>query len=191
MYNEEWKDIKGYEGLYQVSSEGRYKSCDRFILRKNRWGKINKVFYPGQVMKKYINNKGYYTARLSKNNKSSTKLIHRLVAEAFIGNPNNLPEINHKDENKENNRADNLEWCTRQYNNNYGIQSKEGRRTSYKHRMKAVAQYTLDNKLIATYDGLRIAKEQTGINNLGIARCCEGKQKTSGGYIWKYTDRIR
>lgn len=185
-----WKDIKDYEGLYQISSFGRYRSCDRYIIyNNNRWGGTSKVFLYGKIMKHSKNNSGYCTICLHKDNKPKTFLLHRVVAQAFIPNPNNLPEVNHKDENKENNNVDNLQWCTRVFNNNYGKLNKDGRRKSRKHRMKKVAQYTIDGKLIATYDGLRVAKEQTGINNLGIARCCEGILKTSGGYVWKYVTK--
>ena len=184
--NENWKDIRNFEGLYQVSSLGRYKSCDRYVIHKNKWGGTNEVFYPGKIMKWSLNNKGYCIAHLSKNNKKTTMLLHRLVAEAFVPNPDNLPEVNHEDENKLNNCASNLQWCTRKYNNNYGKLNKEGRRISRKHIMKKVVQYDLDGNIIAIYEGLRIAKEITGINNVTIARCCEGQQKTSGGYIWKY-----
>lgn len=184
--DEIWKDIKNFEGLYQVSSLGRYRSLDRYIVCKNRWGELSEFYRPGQIMKCSLNNKGYCIAHLSNHNKSTTVLLHRLVAETFIPNPNNLPEVNHEDENKLNNRVDNLKWCDRIYNNNYGKLNKEGRRVSRKHIMKKVAQYDMDGNLIKIYDGLNIAKEITGINNITIARCCDGKQKTSGGYIWKY-----
>ena len=139
-------------------------------------------------MKQYVNNKGYYTARLNKNGSEKTYLIHRLVAETFIPNPNNLPEVNHKDEKKNNNCVDNLHWCTKVFNNGYGKLDKYGRRKSRKHIMKKVAQYDLNGSLLNVYDGLLLAKERTGINNNCINRCCSGELKTSGGYIWKYVD---
>lgn len=185
---EVWKDIKGYEGLYQISTLGQYRSCDRYILCKNRWGQSMYVFHKGKCMKQYVNNKGYYTARLYKNGSQKTYLIHRLVAETFIPNPNNLPEVNHKDEKKNNNCVDNLHWCTKVFNNGYGKLDKYGRRKSRRHIMKKVAQYDLNGSLLNVYDGLLLAKERTGINNNCISRCCSGKLKTSGGYIWKYVD---
>lgn len=100
-----WKDIKGYEGLYQISNLGNVKS-----LRKNVILKCSKCSREGN----------YYKAGLYKNGKTKTILVHKLVANAFIPNPNNLPCINHKDENKLNNKADNLEWCTYKQNNDYG-----------------------------------------------------------------------
>ena len=102
-----WKDIKGYEGLYQVSNEGRIFSV------------INSIFL------KPIENNGYYTVSLYKNKKPSINNIHRLVAEAFIPNPNNLPCVNHKNEIKTDNKVNNLEWCTYQYNNTYNNKAKK------------------------------------------------------------------
>ena len=107
-----WKDIKDFEGLYQVSNLGNVKSLDRDIIDKN--GKIR--HYKGQIMSGRIKkgtNQGYVMYDLFKDNKRKTVRLHRLVAEAFIPNPNNLPEVNHIDGNKENNTVDNLEWCTR------------------------------------------------------------------------------
>lgn len=186
MEEEIWKDIKGYEGLYQVSSFGRIKSLERYITFINRWGGTNKVKLQEKILKHHFNNRGYCTLTLYKNGKSYHKLVHRLVGETFIPNINNLPEINHKDENKLNNSVSNLMWCTRQYNNNYGIQTKEGRRKTSSYRMKRIAQYTKDDKLVAIYDGIRVAEEETGIDNRNICKCCKGKIKTAGGYRWRY-----
>ena len=108
-----WKDVKGYEGLYQVSNLGRVKRL-RFINR-------HLDFKQEKILKPYKDGGDYYfVIGLHKNGKKKYKAIHRLVAEAFIPNPNNYPIVNHKDENKENNYVDNLEWCTHKYNSNYG-----------------------------------------------------------------------
>ena len=112
---EVWKDIQGYEGLYQVSNKGRVRSIDRLIIQKSGGNKCRK----GQLLKPTVQN-GYYKVALAKYNKKTNFRVHRLVADAFIPNPNNWSFINHIDENKSNNNAENLEWCTRQYNNNYG-----------------------------------------------------------------------
>ena len=101
MIEEIWKDIDGYEGQYQISSYGRCRSCDRYVFRKNRWGGTASYFYKSTVMKLSKNNRGYIRVRLSRDNNAKTYLIHRLVAQAFIPNPNNLSEVNHKDENKQ------------------------------------------------------------------------------------------
>ena len=108
MQKEVWKDIPGYETLYQVSNFGQVKS-----LNYRRSGKE-------RILKQGLEYQGYYRVCLRKNNKNNWFLVHRLVATAFIPNHDNLPCVNHKDENKDNNHVDNLEWCTYQYNNNYG-----------------------------------------------------------------------
>lgn len=110
--NEIWKDVKGYEGLYQVSNLGRVKSLDRI----DRKGRLRK----GRILKPSSNGRGYLNVCLTVDNIPHTIKVHRLVAEAFISNPDNLPQVNHKDEIKTNNHADNLEWCTAEYNSNYG-----------------------------------------------------------------------
>ena len=109
-----WKDVEGYEGLYQVSNFGRVKSLDRYVLRNG-----NSLFVKGIVLSQ-LNNRGYLTVRLCNSGKYKNYLVHRLVANAFIHNDNNYSEINHIDENKHNNHVDNLEWCDRKYNVNYG-----------------------------------------------------------------------
>lgn len=117
MIKEIWRPIKGYENLYEISNHGRIKGVDRYV--KGRYGNLR--FQKGHIRKATYNNRGYQAIPLCKDGKYKTFLVHRLVAETFIPNPDNLPEVNHKDENKENNYVDNLEWCTRKYNMNYGI----------------------------------------------------------------------
>lgn len=107
-----WKDIKDYEGLYQVSNYGRVRSLDRC----DNMGR----FMDGHILSIGDNGNGYKHVGLSKNGLQKTEYVHRLVAKSFIPNPNNLPQVNHKDENPNNNCVDNLEWCTNKYNNNYG-----------------------------------------------------------------------
>lgn len=136
MENEIWKDIKDFQGLYQISNLGRVKSLPRtyklhgFITTKER------------ILKFGITNKGYYYVNLSKNAKVNRQYVHRLVAQAFIPNPDNLLEVNHKDENPKNNNLENLEWCTHAYNNTYGTkiermrQKKLGTHLSEEHKRK-------------------------------------------------------
>ena len=110
--NEEWRDIKGYEGKYQVSNLGRVKSL-----------KDSKENYREKILSNSTDTRGYSNVNLYKNGKRKLFKVHRLVAEAFIDNSNSYPLVNHKDENKQNNRVENLEWCTHEYNINYGTRS--------------------------------------------------------------------
>lgn len=166
---EEWRDIKGYEGLYQVSNYGRVKS-----LNYNHTGE-ERILKPGKVGKTV-----YYKVILCKDGKTYNKWVHRLVAQAFIPNPDNLPEVNHKDENGLNNRVDNLEWCTRTYNNNYG--------TRIQRVSKPVYQYTLDGKLAKIWPSVMEIVRQLGYSQGTISMCCRGKRPTAYGYVWKYIE---
>ena len=159
--NEILKDVVGYEGLYVVSNQGNIYS-----LNYNRTGKVVKLS-PG------IRNDGYLNVRLFKNREGKNYLIHRLVAEAFIPNPLGLPEVNHIDEDKTNNRAKNLEWCDRQYNQDYSLS-------------KQVEQYDLSGNLIATWKSTHEIQRQLGFDCGNISSCCRGKYKTMYGFIWKY-----
>lgn len=107
-----WRDIKGYEGCYQVSNMGRVKSLSRVIVRSDG----QSITVKERILSESKNDRGYYGVRISKNGKQSTPKIHSLVANAFIPNPQNLKEVNHKDGNKKNNYVDNLEWSTRSHN---------------------------------------------------------------------------
>lgn len=116
-----WKDIEGYEKEYQISTYGRVRSYDRFSKQNH--------FISGKYITPNRLRTGYLLIRLYGRNGFKAKTLHRLVAETFIPNPNNLPEVNHKDENKENNRVDNLEWCTSKYNKHYGTCSERRSKT--------------------------------------------------------------
>lgn len=121
---EEWKDIKGYEGLYQVSSEGRVKSLSREVETLNKYGTMIKTIC-SRILVPCLSSVGYMNVNLYKDKKMKRFQIHRLVAEAFVPNPHSLPIINHKDECKTNNFASNLEWCSVEYNNRYGSKPKK------------------------------------------------------------------
>ena len=121
---EEWKSIPGYEGLYEVSSYGRVRSLDRYDRRN--------CFRKGRILKQNNDGRGYMSIELCLNSKIKRYLVHRLVAQAFIPNPDNLPEVNHKDENPENNSVTNIEWCNRSYNINYGTRKDKVRESQLK-----------------------------------------------------------
>lgn len=167
---EVWKDIPGFEN-YQISNYGNVKS-----LNYGRTGKP-------KLLKPTVSGKGYLQVRLSKSGKPNALLVHRLVAMAFVQNLNNRKQINHKDENKFNNNADNLEWCDNQYNNTY----------NGKHNKiaKPVIQRSKAGNEIARYESIREAERKTGIKNITITRCCKGVYKTAGGYVWEYDLTIK
>ena len=164
-----WKDIKGYEGLYKISNYGEVYSIRR-----------------GKLLKCKKGNHGYERVGLSKNGKTKLFLRHRLVAEAFIPNPNCLPQVNHIDEDKSNNRCDNLEWCDSKYNCNYGSRNKKGseNRLNIDHTPKRVI--CLETKEI--YDSMaQASKEIYNTDNAnGISRCINKPNKAYKGYHWMY-----
>lgn len=126
-----WKDIAGYEGLYQVSNLGSVKSIDRKVFGKEH---LFVQFKKGKIKKAHLSGKGYLKVVLYKENKPKRCYVHRLVAETFLNNPNNLPQVNHKDENKLNNNVSNLEWCTNKYNCNYGTKNERMINTRLKNK---------------------------------------------------------
>lgn len=116
-----WKPVANYEGLYEVSNLGRIRSVDHFELINSKGGHVHKRFRKGQVLVQSFDGSGHYLhVRLQKNGLGKSRNVHRIVAETWIPNPNMFPEVNHIDENKCNNSVENLEWCDRKYNNNYG-----------------------------------------------------------------------
>lgn len=184
MIEEIWKDIKGYEGLYQVSNIGRVKS-----LKRHRRGSGKELVCVNEKIKALQDNgHGYMTTTLYQNNKGQVVYIHRLVAVAFISNPNNLPCVNHINEDKSNNSASNLEWCSYEYNNNYGTKPKRLSASNRNHpdTSKAVLQYDLQGNLISEWPSMR------EIQRRGVARCenvyraCVGIYKQANGFIWRY-----
>jgi len=180
-----WKDIKGYEGLYQVSNLGRVKSFDRYMKNKHGTYTLKK----GRILKNSIlKSTGYLRVSLSHEGKFISKQVHRLVAEAFIPNPNNYPIINHKDENILNPRADNLEWCTYKYNNNYGntaIKKSITHKINQKNSKK-VYQYDLYGNFIKEWKSTREVARFFNIDNNTISRCCRNLKKSALGYKWQY-----
>lgn len=159
-----WKPILQYEAFYEVSNKGRVRS-----LRT------------GGIMRMRIGRDGYVRFSLTKDGKQTHKLLHRLLAIAFIPNPDNFAEVNHKNENKQDNSILNLEWCTHKYNSNFGTRLKRMAISNY----EPVIQYTKDGEEIARYKSQKEAMEKTGIQSRHISCCCKGKRKTTGGYVWR------
>jgi len=180
MENEVWKDVKDYEGLYQVSNYGRVKHLKHKILTKIKNNDF--VIKKEHIMKLSLTNKGYLDVKLTKNRKSKHFQVHRLVAQTFISNPKNLSIVNHLDENPLNNNADNLEWTTTKENINYGTRTLRA-----KIKMsKKVNQYTLDNNFIRTWNSMQDIERETNYYASSICLCCKGKRKKAHGYVWKY-----
>ena len=118
---EEWRPVVGYEGLYEVSNTGRVRSLDKY-------DSMNR-FLRGRILRLFTDGLGYLRAQLYSNSKRKSFLVHRLVAQAFIPNPDNLPQVNHRDENPSNDNVENLEWCDAKYNSNYGTRNDRIRTT--------------------------------------------------------------
>lgn len=172
---EEWKDIKDYEGLYQVSNWGRVKSL---ITDKNRRKRI---------LKQHNRGNGYLFVVLTNNEHQSKNIsVHRLVAETFLPNPENLPEVNHIDENKENNRVDNLEWCDHTYNINYGNRTKKASESKLNgKKSKSVLQFSLTGDFIREWPST-MECGRNGFNQGAVAACCRGKLLQYKGFYWMY-----
>lgn len=162
-----WKPIVGFEEHYLVSDEGMVWSARRH-----------------KVLKPKIDRYGYEVVTLSVNGISHHRTIHRLVAQAFVPNPNNLSTVNHINENKTDNRAVNLEWMSVADNDNYGTRNK---RMADSKCHQPVAQVLSDSNTVI-YKGVKDASRKTGINRSCIALCCKGVQKTAGGYKWRYVN---
>jgi len=170
LKNEIWKDIKGYESLYQISNYGRLKS----LIKKE------KII----IIKLIHDKKNYLNYTLHKNGRTKSEKIHRLVAEAFIPNSENKPQINHINGIKTDNRVCNLEWCTNSENQIHAY--KNGlEKPRFKRKVK---QYDLNGNYINSYEYILDAKKVLNIDNSSISAVCRGKRKTAGGYIWKYAD---
>lgn len=173
------KFIEGYEGMYLITDEGEVYSCERMVengrFTGKRKGKKLKQGRRGNKSKHGAKSDQYRFVRLSKNGESRSYSVHRLVAEAFIPNPDNLPEVNHKDEDPSNNRVDNLEWCTRQYNIEYS-------------KGKMVQQIDNNGNVVAVYKSIKYASDITGIGRRNINNALCGWSSTAGGFTWKYVE---
>ena len=177
---EKWALVKGCDGRYVVSTFGRVASLS-FLYYQGKY-----PCYREQRIKHQSIHAGYYCTNIIKEGQNRLYRVHRLVAEAFIPNPNNFPCVNHKDENKKNNSVENLEWCTYQYNIRYGEQykvraSKSKQELKYR---KPVVQLTIDGTFVAEHRSMYYAALTTGISKSSIKQCINGKRKTCGGFMW-------
>lgn len=159
-----WKDVSGYEDYYEVSNQG-------VIRNKNTQ----------RVLKPMLKKNGYLTVDLGYRG-TKTVSVHRIVATAFIEHPNKFPCVNHKNENKIDNRVDNLEWCTQKYNLNYGFGATA--------KNSPVLQFDASGNFIKLWASIKEAAETLGIKYQGISRVCRGERKTSGGFRWEYVDEF-
>ena len=195
MLQEEWKDIAGYEGLYQISSHGNVRS----VPRKGTRG--------GAVLASY-GSSGYLQTHLCRDGIAKTFQVHRIVATHFLENPYELPEVNHKDENKTNNHADNLEWCDRIYNQNFGTAiermvanhnyAESAKKSAAHHDYKEVGrkqgrrvlQIDAGGNIVKRWDSIRSAAAHFGNSPGNIVAACKGRYKESCGYRWEYEEEI-
>lgn len=202
---EEWRDVVGYEGLYQVSNAGAVKSLPRVDYANRK--------LKGKVLKLRKDKNGYIISTLYKDGIRKDHSVHRLVASAFIENPDNFPQVNHKDENPGNNNVTNLEWCTNKYNSNYGTRlqriskaqkgipkpSSQGERNFFYGKRfcrgnspsaKKVYQFSLDMMLLNEYDSVVSAAESVNVSPSAIGLCCRKERKSIAGYIWRYENVV-
>lgn len=174
-----WKDIKGFEGAYQISNLGRVKSLERYVPSSGKTPQKIKE----KIRKLFSTTAGYLYVVLSYNHIRKTALIHRLVAEAFVPNPNNLECVNHKDENKQNNIVENLEWCNYTYNNTY---KNIHLRRSLDNTIRKVIQYDLDMNEIKRWDKISDAAKYYNTYVTNIIKCCKGDRVHCCGFKWRY-----
>ena len=178
---EEWRPVVGYEGLYEVSSLGRVRSLDHCVKTRNQHGGLGRRIYPGKVLTPARGKGNYYIVHLCKDNKATNFSVHRLVALAFIPNPEKKPQIDHIDGDRHNNMSQNLRWCTCKENINNPI--------TLPSRCKRVLQISKeDGHIIKVWPSTISIVRELGIT--GVYKCCRGQKyyKSRGGFYWKYAD---
>lgn len=187
MQEEIWKDIKGYEGLYQISNFGRVKSLERLTKRNGRNYLIKE-----KLLSLHPDKDGYMLVNLNNLSKSYPYKVHRLVCEAFIANPENKPCVDHINTIKDDNRVENLRWCTHKENCNNPISHQKlvdasiPRYSKDNPNAKAVIQFTTSGKVVRKWDTMKDAADNLGINYTNISKCCRGIRKQFNGSVWKY-----
>jgi hypothetical protein len=188
MENEIWKDIDGYEGLYQVSSGGRIRRMASSVLKSNG------IYYNSKcvIRKPFITSVGYYMITLSKSGRINQYVVHRLIAAAFIPNPENKPQVNHKNLDKKDNRLDNLEWVTVSENAKHYVASGRfrppcrGRFGSKHHLSKPIHKTDLKGNILESFDAVKTAARKLGTTSSNICSCLKGRNKTHLGFKWIY-----
>lgn len=182
LNNEEWRDIKKYKGLYQVSNMGNIRSLDRVVVQKNKFGELQKHIYKGRQLKKQVQKNGYEVVNLYKEKKMVKELVHRLVAITFLENKSGGNYINHKDSNRANNKLYNLEWCTQSDNLHYAYNY--GNKIAP--HMKKIHQLDFNGKILNTFESIQQAERRTGIKASNISKCCRKLRAKAGGFKWEY-----
>lgn len=184
----EWRPVVGYEGLYEVNNLGEVRSLDRTVNCNGGSANIK-----GRILTQHQAYNGYLRVALCSNGIMKNKLAHRLVAEAFVPNddPEHKTQCNHKDEDKTNNRASNLEWCNQKYNNEYGtrvLRATINNRNNPKQNCRRVNRYTLDGEFIDTWPSLKEVERSLGFSFTNIQCVCKRKTGKSNGYQWRYVE---
>lgn len=175
---EEWKDIRGYEGLYQVSNEGRVKSLERVVECGNQYGRFIRCYAERILEPQNDYGDEHQFVFLSKNGKQTKKYVHALIATAFIPNTNGYTIVHHKDHNPFNNRIENLEWTNRIEHMREHDNLDKPKRIVY--------QYTLEGELVGIWECVRDIERTLAFSSGHISKCCNGKCKTAYGYKWSY-----
>lgn len=188
---EVWKDVPGFEGLYVASNTGGLIRMPYRGAKRNRWGNIIDFTMSERAVKPKPNNRGYLQVRLYKDSVCFNMLLHRVVAMAFIPNPQNLPQINHIDEDKTNNNISNLEWCTNMYNRHHGTGIERMAKNHDYSKISArlsipVLQIHSDGSVIKRWPSIASAAKHYHVNAVHITQTCKGTRKLAKGYRWQY-----
>ena len=183
-----WKDIKGYENMYQISNIGQVKSLEHYVQQKNRWGQTISRIQKSSLMKIHINKNGYFRVVLHKNGIKKNYSVHRLVYEAFVGKIPQRMQVNHINEIKTDNRVVNLNLMTPKENSNWGTRNERisEKQTNGKKSKPVLKIDPISNEIIAEFPSTKEAERQTGFNHIYL--WCRGIRKSADGFIWKYKE---